>query len=105
MAHRRGWRRAASDGAAAGEPFGYRRFPPQKPDAGKPGYSDPAPASSETIRLASVPATAQKNMAVVRHFAINLVRTVADKKSIKLRRKAAAWDVRYLAAILRLMVC
>jgi predicted transposase YbfD/YdcC len=41
-----------------------------------------------------------KNMAVVRHFAINLVRTVTDKKSIKLRRKAAAWDVRYLAAIL-----
>lgn len=42
------------------------------------------------------------NMAVVRHFAINLVRTLDDKKSIKLRRKAAGWDVRYLAAILRL---
>ncbi len=41
-----------------------------------------------------------KNMAVVRHFAINLVRAVSDKKSIKLRRKAAAWDVRYLASIL-----
>jgi len=27
---------------------------------------------------------------------------VADKKSIKLRRKAAGWDVRYLEAILGL---
>lgn len=41
-----------------------------------------------------------KNMAVVRHFAINLVRAMADKKSIKLRRKAAGWDVRYLESIL-----
>ena len=30
-----------------------------------------------------------KNMAVVRHFAINLVRAAKDKKSIKLRRKIA----------------
>ncbi|MBP2290650.1 ISAs1 family transposase [Azospirillum rugosum] len=43
-----------------------------------------------------------KNMVVVRHFAINLVRAVTDKKSIKLRRKAAAWDARYLASILGL---
>jgi len=43
-----------------------------------------------------------KNMAVVRHFALNFVRAVADKKSIKLRRKAAGWDVRYLEAILGL---
>jgi predicted transposase YbfD/YdcC len=42
------------------------------------------------------------NMAVVRHFAINLVRALADKKSIKLRRKVAGWDVRYLASILGL---
>ncbi len=41
-----------------------------------------------------------RNMAVVRHFAINLVRTVADKKSIKLRRKAAGWNNDYLASIL-----
>jgi predicted transposase YbfD/YdcC len=40
-----------------------------------------------------------KNMAVVRHFAINLVRAVTDKKSIKLRRKVAGWDVTYLQAI------
>lgn len=43
-----------------------------------------------------------KNMAVVRHFAINLVRAVTDKKSLKLRRKAAGWDVGYLASILGL---
>lgn len=40
------------------------------------------------------------NMAVIRHFAINLVRGVNDKKSIKLRRKRAGWDTSYLAQIL-----
>jgi predicted transposase YbfD/YdcC len=41
-----------------------------------------------------------KNMAVVRHFAINLVRTAKDKQSVKLRRKCAGWDPKYLATIL-----
>jgi hypothetical protein len=41
-----------------------------------------------------------KNMAVVRHFALNLVRQVADKRSIKRRRKWAAWDPKYLMEIL-----
>ena len=41
-----------------------------------------------------------KNMAVVRHFAINLVRTAKDKRSIKLRRKRAGWDPDFLATIL-----
>ena len=41
-----------------------------------------------------------KNMAVVRHFALNLVRQVADKRSIKRRRKRAAWDPQYLLDIL-----
>jgi predicted transposase YbfD/YdcC len=41
-----------------------------------------------------------KNMAVVRHFAINLVRAVDDKRSIKLRRKCAGWNLEYLATIL-----
>ena len=41
-----------------------------------------------------------KNMAVVRHFAINLVRAITDKRSIKLRRKRAGWDVEYLASVL-----
>lgn len=40
------------------------------------------------------------NMAIVRHFAINLVRAVNDKRSIKLRRKRAAWSPQYLATIL-----
>jgi hypothetical protein len=35
------------------------------------------------------------NMAVVRHFALNLVRQVADKRSIRRRRKRAAWDPHY----------
>jgi predicted transposase YbfD/YdcC len=41
-----------------------------------------------------------KNMAVVRHFAINLVRTANDKHSIRLRRKRATWSPEYLATIL-----
>lgn len=41
-----------------------------------------------------------KNMAVVRHFALNLVRQVADQRSIKRRRKRAAWDAKYLLEIL-----
>ena len=41
-----------------------------------------------------------KNMAVVRHFAINLVRTVKDKRSVRLRRKCATWSPDYLATIL-----
>jgi transcriptional regulator NrdR family protein len=39
-------------------------------------------------------------MAVVRHFALNLVRKAADKRSIKRRRKCAAMDPRYLMEIL-----
>lgn len=41
-----------------------------------------------------------RNMAVVRHCAINLVRTISDKKSLKLRRKVAGWNTTYLAEIL-----
>lgn len=41
-----------------------------------------------------------KNMAIVRHFAINLVRSAKDKRSIKLRRKIAGWDPNHLAALL-----
>lgn len=42
-----------------------------------------------------------KNMAIVRHFAINLVRAAKDKKSLKLRRKLAGWDEEYLASIFK----
>jgi predicted transposase YbfD/YdcC len=46
-----------------------------------------------------------KNMAVVRHFALNLVRQIADKRSIKRRRKRAAWDPKYLLEILGPLRC
>ena len=46
-----------------------------------------------------------KNMAVVRHFAINLVRSISDKRSIKLRRKRAGWDQNYLAELLGQLSC
>ena len=41
-----------------------------------------------------------RNMATVRHFALNLVRTSTDKRSIKSRRKIAGWDPDYLDTIL-----
>jgi predicted transposase YbfD/YdcC len=41
-----------------------------------------------------------RNMAVVRHFALNLVRQAPDNRSIKRRRKRAAWDPQYLLQIL-----
>jgi predicted transposase YbfD/YdcC len=41
-----------------------------------------------------------KNMAVVRHFAINLVRAAKDTKSIRLRRKMATWSPHYLSQLL-----
>lgn len=40
------------------------------------------------------------NMAVVRHFALNLVRSANDKSSLKLRRKRAAWAGAYLDNLL-----
>ncbi len=40
------------------------------------------------------------NMAIVRHFAINLVRSARDKNSIKTRRKCASWNPAYLLEIL-----
>jgi predicted transposase YbfD/YdcC len=41
-----------------------------------------------------------RNMATVRHFALNLVRTATDKRSIKSRRKIAGWDPDYLGALI-----
>ena len=40
------------------------------------------------------------NMAVVRHFAINLVRGANDRHSLKTRRKLAGWSEDYLAALI-----
>jgi predicted transposase YbfD/YdcC len=41
-----------------------------------------------------------KNMAIIRHFALNLIRQAKDKRSIKRRRKRASWDPQYLMQIL-----
>ena len=41
-----------------------------------------------------------KNMTVVRHFALNLVRSAKDNRSIKLRRKVAGWTPDYLNSLL-----
>jgi predicted transposase YbfD/YdcC len=43
-----------------------------------------------------------QNMAIVRHFALNLVRRARDLRSLKRRRKCAGWDTQYLAQLLRL---
>src|SRR3954453_11866014 len=43
-----------------------------------------------------------QNMAIVRHFALNLVRQASDQRSLKRRRKCARCDTQYLAQLLRL---
>jgi len=45
------------------------------------------------------------NMAVVRHFALNLVRHANDKRAIKRRRKVASWNPAYLLEMLQLTPC
>jgi predicted transposase YbfD/YdcC len=44
-----------------------------------------------------------RNMATIRHFALNLVRAASDKHSIKLRRKVAGWSAEYLDTLLMLI--
>lgn len=41
-----------------------------------------------------------RNMATVRHFALNLVRAANDRRSIKSRRKLAGWSPSYLQSLL-----
>jgi predicted transposase YbfD/YdcC len=43
-----------------------------------------------------------KNMAVIRRFALGLVRANKRKGSVKTRRKSASWDPKYLLEILQL---
>jgi predicted transposase YbfD/YdcC len=43
-----------------------------------------------------------KNMAIVRRFALNLVRANTSKGSVKLRRKSAGWDPNFLLEILQI---
>ncbi len=40
-----------------------------------------------------------KNMATIKHMAMNLLSKATDKDSLKTRRKAAAWNHDYLKAI------
>jgi predicted transposase YbfD/YdcC len=42
-----------------------------------------------------------RNMAVVRHFALNILRQAKDKRAIKRRRKAASWNPEYLLEMLQ----
>ena len=41
-----------------------------------------------------------KNMATIRHMAVNLIRMAPGKDSLKTKRKAAGWNQDYLKAIL-----
>jgi predicted transposase YbfD/YdcC len=41
-----------------------------------------------------------KNMATIKHMAMNLLRSASDRDSLKTRRKAAAWNHDYLKAII-----
>jgi predicted transposase YbfD/YdcC len=43
-----------------------------------------------------------KNMAIVRRFALGLVRGNKSKRSVKTRRKSASWDTSYLLELLQL---
>lgn len=40
-----------------------------------------------------------KNMATIKHMAMNLLSKATDKDSLKTRRKAAAWNHHYVKAI------
>jgi predicted transposase YbfD/YdcC len=42
-----------------------------------------------------------RNMATIRHMAMNLIRGANDKHSLKVRRKSAAWDSAYLEKLIR----
>jgi hypothetical protein len=43
-----------------------------------------------------------KNMAVVRRFALDLVRSTKTKGSIKTRRKRAGWNQKFLLQVLQI---
>ena len=43
-----------------------------------------------------------KNMAIIRRFALGLVRANKSKRSVKTRRKSASWDTSYLLELLQL---
>jgi predicted transposase YbfD/YdcC len=43
-----------------------------------------------------------KNMAIVRRFALGLVRANKSKRSVKTRRKSASWNPSYLLQLLQI---
>jgi hypothetical protein len=43
-----------------------------------------------------------KNMAVVRRFALGLIRAHKSKGSVKSRRKSASWDTNFLLSVLQI---
>jgi hypothetical protein len=43
-----------------------------------------------------------ENMAIVRRFALGLVRADKSKRSVKTRRKSASWDTAYLLELLQI---
>jgi hypothetical protein len=43
---------------------------------------------------------APANFTTIKHMAHNLLRTAAGKDSMRLRRKVAAWDDEFLAALI-----
>jgi hypothetical protein len=80
------------------------RPPPPRPSAST-GEREPPAASVLDVTFADDQSRLRKghgarNMATVRHFALNLVRTAIDKRSIKSRRKVAGWDPDYLEALI-----
>jgi predicted transposase YbfD/YdcC len=52
----------------------------------------------ELMRLRS--GSGPANMATIRHAALNIVKQIPDKASLKLRRKTLGWDDDYLLAAL-----
>jgi hypothetical protein len=77
------WSRAASSAATRSKPNGDPISPPA------PCRRRPSPRRRAAIGRSKTS-----------HFALNLVRQVADKRSIKRRRKRASWDPQYLLEIL-----
>jgi hypothetical protein len=41
------------------------------------------------------------NMALIRHAALNIIKAIPDKASLKVKRKTAVWDDDYLKLALR----
>src|SRR3954470_10455517 len=79
--------------------------PKRPPSARDPPSQSAAPPENRRVNQPETVSRLRKghgaaNMALVRHFALNLVRTATDRRSLKTRRKRASWDHPYLQALL-----